>query len=137
MENAIPELLNRVEPKENPRCFGCVQLLRQLRRQVRGSGAGVYHCDTLEDITGKQIVNMVEHHIGTRVSNVTYKDMSFVESYVGQPGSKQSKNVILSIKYASVTAWKGSAWLLQQVEVPELAAPKRTHSEVLKTLLDE
>lgn len=90
-----------------------------------------------EDITGKQIVSMVEQHIGTPVKDVSYKDMSFIDSFV-EHGTQKSKNVILSIKHAPETAWDGKCTAsTTSKEVLEIAAPKRTPADVLKTLLEE
>ncbi|KAJ5833420.1 hypothetical protein N7474_001731 [Penicillium riverlandense] len=93
-----------------------------------------------EDITGKQIVDMVEQHIGTQVEEVSYKDMSFVDllyEHIHAP-KNQSKNVILSIKHAAETAWEGecSASTTSR-NVLELAPPKRTPAEVLAALLKD
>ncbi|KAL4986541.1 hypothetical protein BDW68DRAFT_124506 [Aspergillus falconensis] len=91
-----------------------------------------------EDISGRQIVDMVEHYIGAPVENISYKDMSFVDAMADHVGIRQSRNVILSIKHAAVTAWEGKCKAsMTSKEVLELAAPKRTPGEVLKTLLGE
>lgn len=89
-----------------------------------------------EDITGAQIVKMVEQYIGVKVENVTYKDMSFIDQMAA--ASKESKNVILSIKYALESGWEGKCTAsTTSKEILELAAPKRTPAEVLKTMLQE
>lgn len=89
-----------------------------------------------ENITGRQIVAMVEDYIGTKVDNVVFKDLSFVEAMASQ--SKESSNVILSIKHAAETAWEGKCGIdTTSKEVFEISAPKRTPAEVLKTLLGE
>ncbi|KAJ5151306.1 uncharacterized protein N7482_010558 [Penicillium canariense] len=93
-----------------------------------------------EDITGKQIVSMVEQHIGTRAEDIRYQDMSFVELLYehNHAGTRQSKNVILSIKNAPETAWEGKcSTSTTSKEVLELAAPKGTPAEVLRALLEE
>jgi uncharacterized protein YbjT (DUF2867 family) len=93
-----------------------------------------------EDITGKQIVNMIEQNIGAPVKDVSYKDVSFIDmvyQYQYAP-TKQSKNVIYSIKRAPETAWEGKcSTSTTSKEILELAAPKRTPENVLKTLLEE
>ncbi|WBW74403.1 NmrA-like family [Schizosaccharomyces osmophilus] len=91
------------------------------------------------DITGKQIVDMVEQHIGTQVKEVSYQDVSFIDSLyeLNHAANGQSKNVILSIKHALETAWEGKCSAsTTSSEVLELAAPKRTPADVLKTLLE-
>jgi uncharacterized protein YbjT (DUF2867 family) len=89
-----------------------------------------------EDITGNQIVKMVEEHIGTKVENVIFKDTSFVDQMAA--ASQESKSVIMSLKYAAETAWEGKCTAsTTSKEVLDLAAPKRTPAHVLKTLLEE
>ncbi|KAJ5667256.1 NmrA-like family protein [Penicillium longicatenatum] len=93
-----------------------------------------------EDITGKQIVNMIEQHIGAPVKDVRYQDVSFIDMlYEYQyAATKQSKNVIYSIKRAPETAWEGKcSTSTTSKEILELAAPKQTPADVLKALLEE
>lgn len=93
-----------------------------------------------ENITGNQIVNIVEQHIGTQVEDVSYKDMSFVDLFLelGPAGAQKSKNVILSIKHAPETAWEGECSAsTTSKKVLEIAAPKRTPVDVFKALLEE
>lgn len=88
-----------------------------------------------EDITGSQIVKMVEQHIGAQVENIIYKDMSFID-YVAT-ATQESKNVILSIKHAAETAWEGKCTAsTTSKEILELAAPMRTPADVLKAMLE-
>merc|ERR1712000_39906 len=78
-----------------------------------------------EDITGQQIVKMVEDHIGTQVKDVVYKDVSFIDYMAAQ--SSESSNVIRSIRHALETAWAGECTAsTTSKEVLELAAPKGT-----------
>ncbi|QKX59937.1 uncharacterized protein TRUGW13939_07079 [Talaromyces rugulosus] len=89
-----------------------------------------------EDITGKQIVSMVEQYIGTQVNSVSYKDMSFLD--IALQDTRHSKNVISSIKYAPVTAWEGKCMAsTTSKKVLEIAAPKRTPADVLRAMLGE
>lgn len=93
-----------------------------------------------EDITGRQIVGMIERHIGAPVKDVSYEDVSFIDMlYEHQYAAiKQSKNVIYSIKRAPETAWEGKcSTSTTSKEILEIAAPKRTPADVLETLLDE
>lgn len=93
-----------------------------------------------EDITGAQLVDMVEQQIGTRVENVSYKNMSFVDSYIqlNFSGTQHSENVLSSIKHALKAAWDGQCSAsTTSKEVLALAAPKRTPAEVLQDLLKE
>jgi uncharacterized protein YbjT (DUF2867 family) len=89
-----------------------------------------------EDITGAQIVEMVEKQIGTKVENVKYKDVDFVEQMA--EGGKYSRNVILTIKHAPETSWDGKASAsTTSPEVLEIAAPRITPAEVFEALLQE
>lgn len=89
-----------------------------------------------ENISGREIVSMTEEYIGTKVENVIFKDISFIEHMAAQ--STESANVILSIKHAAETAWEGKCGIdTTSKEVLEIAAPKRTPAQVLKTMLDE
>ncbi|KAJ5858661.1 hypothetical protein N7534_003938 [Penicillium rubens] len=93
-----------------------------------------------EDVTGRQIVKMVEQYIGTQVDHVSYKDMSFLDLLYEHKFAPtgQSKNVILSIRHAPETAWEGKCTAsTTSKEVLELAAPKVTPAEMLKGLLEE
>ncbi|PCD33703.1 hypothetical protein AU210_009921 [Fusarium oxysporum f. sp. radicis-cucumerinum] len=87
-----------------------------------------------EDITGRQIVGLVEEYIGTKVEDVVFKDMSMIEQFAAH--TQQSKNVILSIKHAPETAWEGKCGVATtSKEVLQIAAPKNTPAEILKTLV--
>ncbi|KAK7423385.1 hypothetical protein QQZ08_009062 [Neonectria magnoliae] len=88
-----------------------------------------------EDITGRQIVKLVEDLIGTRVEDVIYKDMSFAEQLAS--ASRESKNVIMSIQHAAETAWDGLCTAsTTSKEVLKLAAPKSTPAQAFKALLE-
>jgi uncharacterized protein YbjT (DUF2867 family) len=88
------------------------------------------------DITGEEIVEMIEDRIGTTVENVSWKDMSFLEGMAA--ASSEPKNVIMSIKYALVTGWEGKTTASGTTkDVLELAAPTRTPTEVLEHLLKQ
>ena len=89
-----------------------------------------------EDITGNQIVKMVEQHIGAPVDNVSFRDMGFVDD-MAAAAPQESKNVILSIKFAPETAWEGKCTAFTtSKEVLKLAAPMRTPADVLKAMLE-
>ncbi|KAI0540218.1 hypothetical protein GGR58DRAFT_461972 [Xylaria digitata] len=89
-----------------------------------------------EDISGQQIVEMVEQHIGTKVEDVVFKDTSFIDFYADN--SPDPRNIILSIKASAEKVWEGLfSASTSSKEVLELAAPKRTPDEVLKRLLEE
>lgn len=92
-----------------------------------------------EAITGEGIVRLVENIIGEPAENVSYQDISGLDSlleaeYMG-PGI--SSNVISSIKRAAARAWSGELPTVPtSQEVLELAAPRRMPEEMLKTLLE-
>ncbi|KAL4916362.1 NAD(P)-binding protein [Aspergillus aurantiobrunneus] len=87
------------------------------------------------DITGRQIVELVEGYIGAAVEHVSFKDMSFVEALLDP---RHSRNVLSSIRYAAVTAWEGKCRAeTTSKEVLEIAAPRRTAAEVLGEMVRE
>ncbi|KAJ3539820.1 hypothetical protein NM208_g5336 [Fusarium decemcellulare] len=89
-----------------------------------------------EDITGRQVVAMVEQYIGTKVEDVRFQDLSFVDHLATQ--TEESKNVIMSIKHAADTAWEGKCTAsTTSKQVLQLAAPKNAPAKVFKTMLEE
>lgn len=93
-----------------------------------------------EDITGQQIVDLVEQYIGTQVEKVSYQDTSFLDQMweYQYAATKESKNVVFSIKHAPVSAWEGKCSVSTTSKaVLEIAAPKITPTEALKGLLGE
>jgi hypothetical protein len=109
-----------------------------------------YILDGPEDINGKQLVDMIEKYTGAavkdvrykdvRYKDVRYKDVSFIDKvYEYQyAATKQSKNVIYSIKRAPETMWEGKcSSSTTSKEILELAAPKRTPVDILDAILKE
>jgi uncharacterized protein YbjT (DUF2867 family) len=90
-----------------------------------------------EDITGEQIVKMVEQHIGTRVESVSYKDVSGMTAMIDSGSG--SRNLELSMLHAPENAWAGkdSRSTGTSKEFLELAPPTRTPADGLKALLGE
>ncbi|RGP58934.1 putative nmralike family protein [Fusarium sporotrichioides] len=89
-----------------------------------------------EDITGRQIVTMVEEYIGTKVEDVIFRDVSFIDHMAAQ--DQESKTLTLSIKNAMTTAWLGKCGAsTTSKEVLQLAAPKSTPAEILKMMVEE
>jgi uncharacterized protein YbjT (DUF2867 family) len=87
-----------------------------------------------EDITGNQIVAMVEERIDAKIEDVRFEDVSFVDDMVA--ATSHSKNVTSTLKFAAETAWKGLAKAeTTSREVLEIAAPKRTPANVMEELL--
>lgn len=88
-----------------------------------------------EDVTGNDIVKLVEEHIGTKVEKdkIAFKDLSFID---GMASQSPHPNLIRSIKQAPITSWEGKCKSeTTSKEVLELYAPKRTAAEVLKELI--
>ncbi|KAF3400036.1 hypothetical protein F1880_008252 [Penicillium rolfsii] len=92
-----------------------------------------------QEISGKEIVQMVERTIGVPVENVLYKDFSALEGFLEAEymGTGESRNVIWSMVRAVETGWDGQfpAPPTSQ-EVLDLAAPKRTPQQMLDSLLE-
>ncbi|KAK0639815.1 hypothetical protein B0T16DRAFT_497807 [Cercophora newfieldiana] len=92
-----------------------------------------------EDITGEQIVRLVEGRIGAKVEeeNVVYKDLSFVDQLVAA-APHESASVISSMVYGAEAAWEGKCSAsTTSKEVLELAPPRRTPAQVLKDMVGE
>lgn len=88
-----------------------------------------------EDVTGKQIVEMVEHAIGTKVENVVYKDMSFIERMA--TGTPEFNTIMRSIENAAETGWEGKcSTSTTSKEILELGLLKVTPAEVFKAMLE-
>ncbi|KAF2629854.1 hypothetical protein BU25DRAFT_429541 [Macroventuria anomochaeta] len=59
-----------------------------------------------EDITGSQLVKMVEDHIDAKVEDVKFKDFLFLQDMVAAM-PHESKNVSLSLECAAESVWVG------------------------------
>ncbi|KAJ8057870.1 hypothetical protein OCU04_013054 [Sclerotinia nivalis] len=89
-----------------------------------------------EDITGRQVMQLVEQAIDAKVKNVKFKNMDFIDDWA--KATSESKYVISSIKYAPVTSWEGKCTIsTTSKEVLELAPPKITCDAWLKNALEE
>jgi uncharacterized protein YbjT (DUF2867 family) len=106
-----------------------------LQDDVSKHNKAKYNLNGPTDITGNQIVEMVEERIMAKVENVSFKDLSFLE-YMVQQSPQESRNVIMSISHAPETAWEGLCKAeTTSKEVLELAPPKKTPTEILEELL--
>lgn len=85
-----------------------------------------------EDITGRQVAEIVNGYIGVEVKDVRYKDVSFIEQWADAE-TKEAKNIIRSICYAPVCSWEGKtkAETTSQA-VLDLAPPKGTFAATLR-----
>lgn len=89
-----------------------------------------------EDITGNEIVKMAEEYLGTKVEDVSFEDTSFIDAWAAT--DKAAGHLILTIKYAVDTGFAGFASASTTSKgVFEIAPPKRTPAQVLKSLLGE
>ena len=88
-----------------------------------------------EDITGEQVVRLVENYLGAKVEDVKFKDTSVVD-HMSEGLDEGTKSIILSIKFAMTAAWEGLCKAdTTSPEVKRIAAPKRTPAEILKELV--
>lgn len=89
-----------------------------------------------EDITGEQIVQLVEERIESKVEQVTFKDMTMIDYWAAASGD--IKHLILTMKHSLEVCWDGKTTAATtSKEILEIAAPTRTSADVLKTLLGE
>lgn len=89
-----------------------------------------------EDITGADVVKLVEKHIGTKVDEVVWQDTSLVEMMAEQ--NPENRNLILSMVDAVTEYWdSGIKDAPTSEEILELCPPKRTAAEVLEELLEQ
>ncbi|KAM0438485.1 hypothetical protein ACHAPT_001234 [Fusarium lateritium] len=88
-----------------------------------------------EDITGQQIVEMVERSIGTKVDNIIYKDISHVEFLL--EAMQGPKNIIKSVEHALELVWEGKCSAsTTSKEILELGLLKTTPAEVFSVLIE-
>ncbi|POS70613.1 hypothetical protein DHEL01_v210994 [Diaporthe helianthi] len=98
---------------------------------------GRYVVNGPEDITGAQIVKMVEQHIGTKVENVSFQDMAYIAPMINS-APEADMHLMVSLNSAVVTSWEGKAGIsTTSKQVLELAAPTRTPAQALEALLTE
>jgi len=89
-----------------------------------------------EDLTGRQIVQMVEEQIGTKVTDVRYKDMSMIDQMA--EARPDPKTLTLSFKHALETGWAGECTAsTTSKEVFDIAPPKTTPAQAFKAMLED
>lgn len=89
-----------------------------------------------EDITGEQVVAMVEGYIGAKVKDVKYRDVSPIEQWADAT-TTGSKNLIRSITHAPETAWEGKCKAsTTSKEVLALAPPQTNAKQYLAQMLE-
>ncbi|PSN67059.1 NmrA-like family protein [Corynespora cassiicola Philippines] len=120
----------------NPQDVGTVAAHLLLQKDTSAHNKAKYVLNGPEDITGNQIVNMVEERIGTKIENVVFKDTSLIDQMAA--ATKDSKGIILTIKHAVVTMWEGKcAASTTSKEIFDIAAPKSRPTDVFEALLAE
>ncbi|KAI8206025.1 hypothetical protein K4K52_003492 [Colletotrichum sp. SAR 10_76] len=113
---------------------GCLAAHLLIGEDVKPHDRAKYVLNGPEDVTGRQIVEMIEQSLGRRIEDVQFKDVSFVEDMAAQ--SHQSKSVIRSIKYALETAWEGKcSTSTTSREIFDIYIPKVTPAESFKKLM--
>ncbi|KAJ4350891.1 hypothetical protein N0V95_004339 [Ascochyta clinopodiicola] len=118
----------------DPHEVGIVAAQLLLQDDVSPHNKRRYVLNGPEDITGTQIVAMVEERIGAKVKDVKFKDFSFLEHMVA--ATQESRNVIMSISHAAETAWSGLCKAeTTSKEILELAAPKKSPADILEAML--
>ncbi|PVH68144.1 NAD(P)-binding protein [Cadophora sp. DSE1049] len=86
-----------------------------------------------EDISGQDIVDLVEKEMGAKVEKVIFKDLSFLDHNAQGP----LKILTLSIKHAVETSWEEKCGIdTTSKEVFEIRAPKITVAQAFKTALE-
>lgn len=97
-----------------------------------------YRLSGPQNVTGEQIVQLIEQYIGVPVKDITYKDLSafdwLYETKYASAG--HSRNIFLSAKHAPESLWNGNSTAVSSKEVLDLAPATRTPADVLKNLLE-
>lgn len=90
-----------------------------------------------EDLTGKQLLALVEKHAGVKVGNVEFKDVSWIDE-LSKSGGYPEK-VLSSIRAGCIPLWQGDCSLSgtpTSAAVMKLAPPTRTPEVAFEALLD-
>lgn len=107
-----------------------------LQKDISPYNHGKFELNGPVDITGREIVAMVEKEIGTKVTDVQFQNLDFIAD-MAEKEETETKSVIASIKYAPETAWEGKACTkTTSKEFLELAPPKRSPEVVWRKLLE-
>jgi len=89
-----------------------------------------------EQITGAQIVELVQKSIGAKVEEIVWNDTSLIEQMAEQ--SPENKNIILSVKDAAQEYWDSDIKDAPTSKIIlDLCPPKRTAAEVFDELLQQ
>lgn len=89
-----------------------------------------------EDITGKQVVELVEQAIGTNVGNVVFKDTSFIDHMV-MAAPLEFQGIMKSIVYSLDASWDGKcSTSTTSKEMLELGLLKLSPTEAFKAMIE-
>jgi len=89
-----------------------------------------------EDISGQDVVALVESHTGRKVEDVKYRDLTMIHQWA-DAAPEGSKNVIRSLTHGLVTGWEGKCKAsTTSAEVLRLAPPKMTAEKYLAQMLE-
>ncbi|KAJ4178380.1 hypothetical protein NW767_013665 [Fusarium falciforme] len=87
------------------------------------------------DITGKQVVELVEQAIGTKVGNVVFKDTSFIDHMV-MAAPPEFQSIMKSIVHSLDASWEGKcSTSTTSKEMLELGLLKLTPAEAFKAFI--
>jgi hypothetical protein len=87
-----------------------------------------------EDVTGEQIVKLVEGYLGEPVKDVKYKDFSVIDAWA--ESLPEQRTLIKAIGRGGGAIWGGSALETRSKEVPGIYTPSRTVEQVLKGMVE-
>ncbi|KAI9903141.1 hypothetical protein N3K66_002493 [Trichothecium roseum] len=120
----------------HPADVGAVAAHLLAQRDLTKHSKAKYILNGPEDITGEQIVQLVEQAIGANVKHVHYNDLSFVDYMLAE--TRESHNVILSLKHAFDVVWGGQCTTsTTSEEILQLGLLRRTPIEVFRSLLED
>ncbi|KAJ1024725.1 hypothetical protein NDA16_002765 [Ustilago loliicola] len=102
-------------------------------RDVSKHNKAKYVLNGPENITGREVVAMVEQAIGSKVEHVSFGDMSWLPAAASQ---SPTPSLIMSIQHALDTAHQGKCAIdTTSKEVFDIAPPQTTPWQTLQTLL--
>lgn len=87
-----------------------------------------------EDVTGEQIVELIEGHLGEAVKDVKYRDFSVIDAWA--ESVPEQRTLIKAISRTGSAIWGGSALETRSKEVPKIYTPSRAAEEVLKEMVE-
>jgi hypothetical protein len=87
-----------------------------------------------EDVTGEEVVKLVEGHLGEPVQDVKYKDFAVVDAWA--ESMPEQRTLIKAIGRAGGAIWGGSSLKTRSKEVPAIYTPSRTAEQVWKEMVE-